>query len=778
MRRSHWVALASAALVAALAMVASFGPLVRWRIQAQAEKRGLEVNLGSVKPGLGRLWFRNLTLRIPDVPALAVELAAAEVKLSPLMGLAAVSAHGGRVKIHGSSTQLTEQLKAWRAKRGRARGDGAGTSYTFDGIDLSWDNAWVGADPMFVWGLRWERPARGAEVFGADLVRVGTQHARADVVRPEVVLRRQGGARRIERFAAAGAEARVTFAAAPTQTTRSPPASSALPESASPGPALRRVLGRFAAAVAEYLPEEGRVELGQLRLEVGEGTRKLGLGPGRLTLTRTRDRALVNLLSGSAEQRTPLTVRLDLPLRDGAVKAELAGGPVSLAAFGVREGSLGLRDVSRAELEAQTQLELSPDGHRITFAARGRAQGLSLEHPRLARQALAGISLGWSGQGQAELDGSRVRIQRAELIVGNVHLRGKADIERAPDFTKLGLEAGVPLAACQDLLDAVPTGLLPLLEGMRASGTFALDTSVELDTRRPADTRVRWKMRDECRIASVPEAISPRRFQQVWERDVLGADGQRITIQSGPGSPTWVPRPAISNYLEAAVLVCEDGSFFRHGGFDSEAIANSLRENLKSGTFVRGASTVSMQLAKNVYLAREKTLSRKLQESVLTRLLEQELSKDQILELYLNVIEFGPGIYGVGPAAEYYFKTTPNQLSLAQAFFLGSILPSPKRQRFLASGELHSGWANYLRTLMRIAFKRHLITEQELEQGLHEQVVFQVPGPARVPDDAIRDLPMDDSEGALLPPEDHRPPPPGALRSDQARRARVEDSGS
>src|SRR6185369_12377724 len=114
----------------------------------------------------------------------------------------------------------------------------------------------------------------------------------------------------------------------------------------------------------------------------------------------------------------------------------------------------------------------------------------------------------------------------------------------------------------------------------------------------------------------------------------------------GPGTEGWVSMGSLPKFMEVGVLTCEDGRFMRHHGFDKEAIINSIRENLAAGGFKRGASTISMQLAKNLYLSREKTLSRKLQEAVLTLYLEQELSKDQIIELYLNVIEFGPGIYG------------------------------------------------------------------------------------------------------------------------------------
>ena len=145
------------------------------------------------------------------------------------------------------------------------------------------------------------------------------------------------------------------------------------------------------------------------------------------------------------------------------------------------------------------------------------------------------------------------------------------------------------------------------------------------------------------------------------------------------GREAWVPYGTISKFMEVAVLTTEDGGFHRHHGFDDEAIRNSHpREPPKSKRFVRGASTLSMQLAKNLYLDRAKNLSRKLQEAVLTMYLEQELTKEQIVELYLNVVEFGPRLYGIGPAARTYFSTSPADLSIGQALYISSILPNPK----------------------------------------------------------------------------------------------------
>jgi membrane peptidoglycan carboxypeptidase len=138
-----------------------------------------------------------------------------------------------------------------------------------------------------------------------------------------------------------------------------------------------------------------------------------------------------------------------------------------------------------------------------------------------------------------------------------------------------------------------------------------------------------------------------------------------------------------------------------------------------------------MQLAKNLYLDRGKNLSRKLQEAVLTMYLEQALTKDQIMELYLNVVEFGPLVYGIGPAAKYYFETTASDLSLGQALYISSIMPNPKVQHFAVGGAVSPSWADVLRRLMKIAHDRKHITDEELDEGLRETVVRGSPAPLR-----------------------------------------------
>jgi len=140
---------------------------------------------------------------------------------------------------------------------------------------------------------------------------------------------------------------------------------------------------------------------------------------------------------------------------------------------------------------------------------------------------------------------------------------------------------------------------------------------------------------------------------------------------------TWVPYARISPHLKRAVLVSEDINFFSHHGFDTDEIGNALETAWKEKRFPRGASTLTQQLAKNLWLSPSRNPLRKLKEALLTRQLEEHLSKRRILELYLNVVELGPGIYGAEAASRHYFGESAAALDPRQAAELAASLPNP-----------------------------------------------------------------------------------------------------
>lgn len=141
----------------------------------------------------------------------------------------------------------------------------------------------------------------------------------------------------------------------------------------------------------------------------------------------------------------------------------------------------------------------------------------------------------------------------------------------------------------------------------------------------------------------------------------------------------WVPLSRISPHLRHAVVAAEDASFFTHEGFDWEGIRGAALSNLEAGQLKRGGSTITQQLAKNLYLSSERSLVRKAREALITRSLERHLTKKRILELYLNVAEWGKGVYGAEAAARHHFKKPSRDLTADEAAWLAAILPSPRR---------------------------------------------------------------------------------------------------
>jgi monofunctional biosynthetic peptidoglycan transglycosylase len=142
---------------------------------------------------------------------------------------------------------------------------------------------------------------------------------------------------------------------------------------------------------------------------------------------------------------------------------------------------------------------------------------------------------------------------------------------------------------------------------------------------------------------------------------------------------TWVSYNNISPHLRNAVLIAEDGAFFQHGGYDLEQIKESAKRNWREGRFSRGASTITQQLAKNLYLSTSKNPLRKIREFFIAQEMERRLSKYRIFEIYLNVIEWGDGTYGVEPAAQRYFGKSASQLLPEEAAILAAMIPNPRR---------------------------------------------------------------------------------------------------
>lgn len=237
-----------------------------------------------------------------------------------------------------------------------------------------------------------------------------------------------------------------------------------------------------------------------------------------------------------------------------------------------------------------------------------------------------------------------------------------------------------------------------------------------------------WGARDDARI------------KRYWKPH---REGQTDMMVSDPYGPyVFVPLHHIAYWLPRAIFTTEDNSFFKHDGFNRLALRQSIERNLAEGDYARGASTISMQLIKNLYLTRKKVMARKIQEAILVWLTESvvRVPKARMLEVYLNIIEFGPGVFGIHDAAVHYFGKRPDELTLAECAWLVTIVPGPKKYHFhYARGEMSDRMFDRIQRYMKIMHNRNRVTEEELAEASLVKPTFNQPLPGAA---ALAPLPV------------------------------------
>ena len=199
--------------------------------------------------------------------------------------------------------------------------------------------------------------------------------------------------------------------------------------------------------------------------------------------------------------------------------------------------------------------------------------------------------------------------------------------------------------------------------------------------------------------------------EQEWRKK-----GKTLKIQQ-----IWVPLAKVSPYLIKAVIIAEDDKFWTHEGFDVEAIQKAIEKDLKARRFKFGGSTISQQLTRNLFLSPEKTLLRKLREAIITWKMERVLSKRRILELYLNVVEWGEGIFGIEAASRFYFGKPSRNLNPEESARLAAVLPNPRKYRPTGSQPYVM---NRTRVIYDIMVKRGIvIPEYEEVEKVEEELL-------------------------------------------------------
>jgi hypothetical protein len=380
-------------------------------------------------------------------------------------------------------------------------------------------------------------------------------------------------------------------------------------------------------------------------------------------------------------------------------------------------------DWDRASADGTLAVELVGGGEKIAIRGQVNLSGLGLRHERVAASALAALAAHTDFKITWDRAEGVVHVERLLVSRGRAHftLRGDVRTDRLAFDARLNL----PSTACRHVLGAIPPELRAGPGEVQLEGSFGLDLRVAVDVDAPGDTVLEAELDNRCRIGEWGDLPAPDQYRRPFTYLAYDGRGERFRLVTGPGTDRWTPLAQISPYLVEAALTTEDGKFRAHSGVTVPELRRAIELNLRHRSLTHGASTITMQLAKNLFLSRDRTLDRKLQELFYVWYLESFFGKDEILELYFNIVEFGPSIYGIRDAATHYFGREPHELSLAESVFLIKLLPSPViRHAAYERGEVSERKMTSLHRVMRTMRARGRITEAELQEGLAQAIEF------------------------------------------------------
>ncbi|WDF69292.1 transglycosylase domain-containing protein [Sphingobacterium oryzagri] len=363
----------------------------------------------------------------------------------------------------------------------------------------------------------------------------------------------------------------------------------------------------------------------------------------------------------------------------------------------------------------------------LTLAGKWAFENLKVQHRRLSLEPI--LLPEAAGEGQINIGKLAVEVDPSSTIrVKEFVFQPQVRFVTKPNKTlRLAIHTGTFEA--QKLFDAMPTGLFETVDGIQVSGKIAYDLDFSVDFDNPDALTFVSAMDDkDLKVvkwgkANVSEMNGPFVYR-AFEDTVLMRE-----IIVGPQNPKFTPLSHVSSILKKTVLNTEDPYFYEHNGFEEEAFKLSIATNIKEKAFKRGASTISMQLVKNIFLNRNKTMMRKFEEIVLVWLIEasKQVSKDRMFEVYLNVIEWGRNVYGINEASSYYFGKTPAQLTIGESLYLSSIIPRPKTglSSFDYTGHLKPWVQRHFNTYGYIMTKRQQLNDEAVPAayGFYDVVV-------------------------------------------------------
>ncbi len=321
----------------------------------------------------------------------------------------------------------------------------------------------------------------------------------------------------------------------------------------------------------------------------------------------------------------------------------------------------------------------SVEGNASLLSIKGNAmiEGLLVNHPKIADGDVYFEQLGLNFNVNAtesymELDST------STIVYNHFQLNPYIRFSQKPRI-KVSLKINNQFAA-QDLFESLPAGMFHNFEGIKTQGQLRLYVNFDLDMQQPDSLKFDATLTGKDFWVTKYGVTDFRKIGGTFSYTAYERGAQVRTFLVGPENPAFTPLDAIAPVLKDAVLISENGGYYYSTGFNVDAFRASIIDNIHAERFARGGSTIDMQLVKNVFLSRNKTVTRKAEEILIAWLINNNnlCSKEKMYEDYLNLIEWGPGVYGIGEASQYYFSKKPAQLTMAESIYLASIIPKPK----------------------------------------------------------------------------------------------------
>jgi hypothetical protein len=427
--------------------------------------------------------------------------------------------------------------------------------------------------------------------------------------------------------------------------------------------------------------------------------------------------------------REPGVGRRTVPRVRAAFKLDAQGGQLAVDAAEVTLrplhawlDRLGLQvDATRTDLHLLASAEAGRP--EIPFELDVRVRGFGVQNPSIDRRGWHDlpIELHAGGAVVAGAAGERgrpdkVRLDRGELeaLGTRLVLSGWTELGPVPRGSwSVRTPPGSPLA-CGRLLPAQPLPVREALSGLKLAGSVGLSVSVGFDAAVWDSLSLDLGLDPLCEVVAEPRVLADILGTLVGGATPMPAAGASA-LALGRYHPDFAPLDKMPAHLPAAFLTAEDARFFTHGGFDLEMIRRALAHDLEMRSFAKGGSTITQQLAKNLFLPQSRTLARKLEETVLAWRLATLVPKKRMLELYLNIIELGPHIRGVKQAARAYFGKELGELRPIESAHLAALTPNPQGlARRFRDGRVDDGWMQRLYDLLGMMNRSGRLSRSDL----------------------------------------------------------------